>query len=69
MCPPEEIKAPPLRKKSAPLKIRSARKFTAARPKCYMGRRVQVDTNRGLAKMRDQEKAYEPKNFVVCVQK
>ena len=40
MCPPEEIKAPPLRKKSAPLKIRSARKFTAALPKCYMGRRV-----------------------------
>ena len=37
MCPPEEIKAPPLRKKSAPLKIQSARKFTAAHPKCYMG--------------------------------
>ena len=29
----------------------------------------QVDTNSRLAKMRDQEKAYEPKNFVVCVQK
>ena len=41
MCSPEEITAPPLRKKSAPLKIQSARKFTAAHPKCYMGRRVQ----------------------------
>ena len=29
----------------------------------------QVDTNSRLAEMRDQEKAYEPKNFVVCVQK
>ena len=29
----------------------------------------QVDTNSRLAKMCDQEKAYEPENFVVYVQK